>query len=257
MIRKATKEDNTDIKKFISRDYARNYFIALGLLDAEKIFKDIYIEIKNYKIVAALFLRKSGNLQFSSIDCYDVSGFRELIGSLEFNLLISPRSFCLALETSLEVVSEGAFISSVSMQTFIDSVLNNKVKRLSTRDLDGVVEIYKKTFFSYPNKKLMKEKLLILRGRGVAIITNKKIVSVAQTEFETEDACVVVGVATDIDNQGNGYASDCLTALLREVISENKMVYLQYDNLNAGRIYERFGFKIIDQVYHYRLLSKS
>ena len=59
-------------------------------------------------------------------------------------------------------------------------------------------------------------------------------------------------MATRPDYTGQGLATECLQLLSSRLLEEGKNIYLQYDNLEAGRIYERIGFKPIDQVMHYK-----
>jgi uncharacterized protein len=40
--------------------------------------------------------------------------------------------------------------------------------------------------------------------------------------------------------------------LCNQLLQEGKDLYLQYDNMVAGRIYEKLGFKPIDVVRNYK-----
>lgn len=252
MIKKAREEDFDKIKEFVNKDCARNYFIAIALLEGESVFKDIYIEEEDGEIIAALFHRESNNLQFATYGSYDVEGFKELIKSLDFEYLISPISFCKCLEPTLSVQKKGAYISYLNKDNYTSFDLEHTVHELTVDDLDEVVLIYKSIFSGHPKKEFMKEKLMSKRGRGVCVFDNDILVSVAQTEFEKNDSCIVVGVATELNEQHKGYASSCLLALTEGLLNEGKDIYLQYDNPDAGRIYDRIGFKTVDRVYHYK-----
>lgn len=52
----------------------------------------------------------------------------------------------------------------------------------------------------------------------------------------------VIGVATDKNYRGQGYAKACLSKLCSEVISLGKMAVLFYDNPIAGKLYKSIGF---------------
>jgi predicted GNAT family acetyltransferase len=97
----------------------------------------------------------------------------------------------------------------------------------------------------------MEERIKSGRGRGLCIRRNGKIVAVAQSEFEMDTSALIVGVATDPASQGKGLGSTCVEALCSQLLKEGKDLYLQYDNMDAGRIYERLGFRPFDQVKHY------
>ena len=96
----------------------------------------------------------------------------------------------------------------------------------------------------------MEEKLKSKRGRGICIEEDVEILSVGQTDFEIEDAAIIVGMATRKKHRHKGMASQCLQKLCKDLLEEGKDLYLQYDNFQAGKIYERQGFEIIDQVVH-------
>lgn len=192
-------------------------------------------------------------MQFYAPDEFDIDGFVELISTLKYDALIGPRSYCTAfydkgLFTSLQ---DGAYISKLDRDSNMEAPSTNyNMREISTLDLDEIVELYKEAFESFSSKEVMEDKLSTNRGRGVCIVEDGKIIAAAQTDFETEDSAVIVGVATKNDCRHKGLATACTQYLCKALLLEGKDVYLQYDNLDAGRIYERLGFKRMDQVIH-------
>ncbi|MBI9013016.1 MAG: GNAT family N-acetyltransferase [Clostridiales bacterium] len=241
MIRKATESDEEAIWAFVKRDIARNYFVALSLMKGREAYKDIYIEDQK----GILFYRTSGNLQFINYGQASLDLFNELICQLEFNKLIGPQSMCRGL--NLNVDYEGAIISVLERNRYHSNTDSSKIERLDIADLEAVEELYSQLFTGYPKVSYMKDKLLSHRGIGY-LIKADNLMSVAQSDF----GCLVVGVATDLNHQHQGYATLCLQALIEEMFKTHDMVYLQYDNPNAGRLYESLGFRPIDQVIHYK-----
>lgn len=256
MIYKLSTIDYEKVLKFIRKDNARNYFIRLGLESEKPVFEDIYAQIDGEgNMRAAMFRRKSGNLQFYADGAFEVEGFTEIMRKLDFNTLISPSSFCdkFADKQLFSDVRDGAIIAELrdfkrqyGFGTFHD------VKPLSMNDLDQVEALYKKVFPSFSSIDVMRQKLDVNRGRGVCIKRDGKIIAVAQSEFEETKSALIVGVATDPEYQKQGLASQCLEMLCKELLAEGKRLYLQYDNEDAGRIYGRLGFLPIDQVKHYK-----
>ncbi|MBN2796868.1 MAG: GNAT family N-acetyltransferase [Clostridia bacterium] len=245
MIIKGKKENLEAIKAYVSKDYARNYFIALGLLSEKTIFKDIYIEWEQ-EIKGILFHRTSGNLQYVSYEDHDNSELLALLQTLEFDLLISPKSFCKPLESILEVKKEGAIIAELKREEY-SPVMVSEVKALQVEDLEDVISLYSKVFSGYPKLEVMKEKLITGRGIGKVIFENG-LKSVAQSDFSK----VIVGVATDPLSQKKGLGTRCLHGLIQELLLTETSLFLQYDNPSAGRIYEKLGFKPVDRVFHYQ-----
>ena len=245
MIRIANEQDSQNILEYVSRDCARNYFILMSLIKDESTYQAIYIE-ESPDIKALLFHRASGNLQFVAYNEYDTKGFIELIKSMDFKYLISPHFFTKLLEPCLKVMKKGAIIAECSNDSFNPSPIHSLATNLTVDDLESVEILYSKVFSGYPKTPYMKRKLEEHRGTGYQVTTNS-LVSVAQSEF----GYVIVGVATDPNHQKKGYATECLVPLIREVLNTYPKAYLQYDNLDAGKIYERLGFKPVDQVMHY------
>lgn len=241
MIRKATASDWEAIWTFVERDIARNYFIALSLIRGRETYKDIYIEDQK----GILFHRISGNLQFINYGKASLELFNELISELEFEKLIGPQSMCQGLD--LELDYEGAIISALDKIRYHTTMDFSKTERVDVADLEAIEELYSQLFTGYPKMSYMKDKLLSYRGIGY-LIKADKLVSVAQSDF----GCLIVGVATDRNHQHQGYATLCLNALINEMFETHDTVYLQYDNPNAGRLYESLGFRPIDQVIHYK-----
>ena len=232
-------------------DKARNYFILLTLYSRINLFDKIYGEWKDNKLIAVLLKRKSGTLQFYTKGSFDIEGFVNLISTIDYDTMIGPKSYCdKFLDKGIfSSFKEGAYISKRSKTNRSKQSQHNEVSSLDINNLDKVICLYDKLFKSYTAKEIMKEKLLSGRGRGVHINKDENIISVAQTDFETENSALIVGVATDPMYQNKGLATKCLQVLIEEL---DRDLYLQYDNIDAGRIYERLGFRIIDTVRHYR-----
>lgn len=254
MIREIPISEYYIVKEFISVDIARNYFLLLGLNGKKEVYDKIYGQFDGIQLKAALFRRKTGVLQFFSTDNFDLEGFVNLIKTLDNNSLIGPKSYCDAFldKGIFERFKEGAYLSKLEKDFIIKpSKTKYHIRYITVDDLEEIVEIYKTLFESFSPKDVMERKLLDHRGRGVCIEIDGKIVSVAQSDFETEDAAVIVGVATDSDYQGKGLATECLQSLCDTLQNEGKDLYLQYNNMDAEGIYEKLGFKKIDRVRHY------
>jgi len=125
------------------------------------------------------------------------------------------------------------------------------IRSITVADLDSIINIYRGVFDSFAPKRIMEEKLICKRGRGVCIEIDGEIVSVAQTDFETKDAAVIVGVATDKKYQGLGLATHCMKYLCSTLQNEGKDLYLQYNNLDVEPLYNKLGFRKFDRIVHY------
>jgi ribosomal protein S18 acetylase RimI-like enzyme len=254
VIREVLKEEYPQVYQFIRQDSARNYFIRLSLEGDKPAYENIAGEWdRNGNLKAVLLKRLSGNLQFYAKGEFDVDGFAAHISTLEFDSLISPRSYCDKLldKGLFSTVKDGGFIARLDSKSegFEDY---SEVEPLRLEDLDQVVELYEEVFTSFSGKSVMEKRLSSSRGRGVCIRQEGRIVCVVQSEFEERDSAIIVGVGTAAAFQGKGLATKCLKVLCSQLLREGKDLYLQYDNMNAGRIYEKLGFQPMDMIRYYK-----
>lgn len=255
MIKEISRSEYNKVYEFIRQDNGRNYFLRLGLENDRPIYENIIGQSGDKgELKAVLLKRLSGNLQFYAKGEFDEEGFAACISEMRFNSLISPRSYCdrFLNKGLFSTVEDGAIIAKLDSSLIDEYELCAEVQSLKLEDLDEVVHLYEKIFSSFSSKDVMQKRLRSGRGRGVCIRHQGKIVSVVQSEFEELDSALIVGVGTAVDFQGRGLATKCLKVLCKQLAQEGKDLYLQYDNMDAGRIYERLGFKPMDQVRHYK-----
>jgi GNAT superfamily N-acetyltransferase len=252
-----TPEDWEALYALAIRDPARNYFILLGLLHPETIYNHVIFQSSGDGLVeAAFFLRQSGNAQLClSARCGEVEAFAREISGIGFKALISAERYVDMLMPYgfLDRDKPGAEIALLSESDALNLGVRVGLvtKPLTVDALDEVVELYRKCFHSFSPKALMAEKLVSGRGRGVLLYEDGRLVSCAQSEFETEEMALIVGVATAPDCRGRGLATVCVQALIDELKKPGRGFALQYENPDAGRIYKRLGFKRVDRLGHY------
>lgn len=254
MVREITNNKYHMLKGFLLGDIARNYFLLLGISGTRDVYDKIYGEFHKGRLKAVLFRRKTGVLQFYAPGDFDLKDFVDLIKSLDYNSLIGPKSYCdLFLNKGIfKGFEEGAYLSKLDKNHILSQNTNKyHIRPISVEDLDLIVELYKQVFESFAPKEVMEKKLAEKRGRGVCIEIDGKIGSVAQSDFETKDGALIVGVATAKEYRGQGLGTECLKFLCNNLQKEGKDLFLQYHNLDAEGIYNRLGFKKIDQVIHY------
>ncbi len=253
MIREILESEKNIVFDLAKRDVIRNYFILLGLLNKKTVYEKIYGEFMSGELKAILLKRKSGTLQFYSPTDFDLDGFGEIILNLNAHSMIGAKSYCSKfLERGIFSSSrDGAYMAKLEKKHIKNRFENKyKIREIRVNDLEKVVDLYKSVFPSFAPKEVMEEKLKTKRGRGVLIEEDGEIISVCQTDFETSDSVVIVGVATKKSHRNKGLATFCLKVIIETLANEGKDIYLQYDNLEAGQIYKELGFKVIDQIVH-------
>ena len=264
-----------DVIKYLEKDPARNYFILLGILDKKPVFKNLFLQYDGKDLTSVLFQRNSGTLQFySTSQDFDSEEIKKQIGSLDYPALISPYSYTKNIydENLFSSYEKRGYICKLKQDDFIknsknvikDTFLdiykgihvdigkyNLTLRTLDISMLDSLEELYKEVFHSYASRDVMQSRLSDKRGRGYVLCYNDKIISAVQSEFESPQKAVIVGVATSKGFQKNGFAGFLLQLLCSELLKEGKKLYLQFDNSDAGKIYYSMGFNDMDRVVHY------
>jgi predicted GNAT family acetyltransferase len=257
MIKLLDKSQYSIITDYLKRDAITNYFIITSLerLPEENMFEKIWVEsTREGGIAAVLCKRKTGNMQFYSDSKFDIKKFCEILNKEDFNKLIGHEaiieSFVQYFNFSKKV--EGSYISKLDCNTKVviyKEDINIEIMKL--QDIDRIIELYKEVFNGFATKKSMIRKLEEGTGRGCYIKQDDIIVCAAQTSYENDNSAIIIGVATHPQYRRKGYASKCLSKLCRELVKEGKDLYLQYDNIEAGKIYNKLGFVDIGRMASY------
>ncbi|MDE6638957.1 MAG: GNAT family N-acetyltransferase [Acetatifactor sp.] len=131
------------------------------------------------------------------------------------------------------------------------------IRRLGKEDVAEVIDLLSDIQeFSRTYKKDEREEQIrrmaeeMTRGSKTVMggFLDGRLIATASTSAENSKSAMVVGVATDIDFRGKGYASAVVSALCRDCFERGKKyLCLFYDNPVAGRIYNRIGFRELGQ----------
>ena len=65
----------------------------------------------------------------------------------------------------------------------------------------------------------------------------------AKSTGENRSSAMIVGVGTHPNYRNLGLATKCVVKICCELLEENKIPCLFYDNEKAGYIYDKLGFK--------------
>lgn len=238
-----------------TEDYARNYFICYTM-DNHQNYEKVYMFEDNGEHAIGVFLRKTGIVQMALKTGFNpepyVAELEQLLASLNWKQInISGRLGELVNQMRFKkIVREGAFIARCTPEHF--NAQNSQpileYRWLTSGDLNEVVELYQKVFKGFASYDYMMAKLDSRKGRAVGGYLEGKLISVAQSDYETDKSALIVGVATDPNYQGKGYGRVCLEKLCEPLIKDGKTLYLQYDSEIAGKLYKTLGFEVIDNI---------
>jgi len=135
----------------------------------------------------------------------------------------------------------------IDKETF-NPIIKHRVKRLGIDDLDAASECL--------NMDRNQIEEMMQRGAAFGIYKKRKMVSLAASPEILKDLAIIRGVQTVPSFRNRGYATSACSALVSDLINQNKkvMLYVSKDNQAAIRAYEKIGFK---KTYHVYLSFKS
>ena len=238
-------------------DSARNYFICYTINNGQP-YKGAWQYRKEGRPLVGVFLRKTGIVQIAVKPGFELSSIKTDLEALlkvvpwrQANLALSQAK--LIREMSFEISEkEGAFIAVCSPNDYKPSGYAGalEIKALDVAHIDEIIELYQMVFHGFASRSYMIDKLASGRGRAIGGFLDGKLISVAQTDYESEASAIIVGVATHPSYQGKGYGRVCFESLSTDLITEGKTLYLQYDSKIAGALYESVGFKVVEEIVH-------
>ena len=129
--------------------------------------------------------------------------------------------------------------------------LLERVRLLTPGDIPALYDLYMKIEeFAYNYRGKTREACyedirmnVSVLGRTYGIFEGERLACAAQTSAESPLSAMIVGVATDPDFRGRGYAKASVLKLCADCLEEGRQfVCLFFDNPDAWRIYRSIGF---------------
>jgi GNAT superfamily N-acetyltransferase len=247
-----------DLYPLAMMDTARNYFVCYSINNHQS-YAAVWALKVDDKPIIGVFLRKTGIVQMIHEPGIIIEKYKDELASLLGKIPWKQAYVTTRLKELIQTfaiathVHEGAYIAYCSPENYHNSKTSEAfiVKALTVDDLDDVIAIYLEVFKGFASYAYMVEKLKTGRGRAVGVYVDGKLVSVSQSDYESSDSAIVVGVATRVADQGKGYGRACFEYLCNQLILEDKKtLFLQYDAPVAGALYKSLGFEMIEQIFH-------
>lgn len=246
MIVKLDNSHHNELMKYLNKEPEFNLLI-IGDIERygyDNYFFNIWGNIKNNGCIEGVLVKYFEFLTFYSYDIFDASGFAKIINRLNYSE-ISGKTWCIeALESKLNLSKKRIvnFCKLENMNDLKESEIKVKIKRIRFGNINKVVKLYESIEeFEVTNAENIKNGLK--SGRGYCVEINRQVVAMAKSTSENHTHAMIVGVGTHPDYRNNGYATRCIIKICKELLGENKVPCLFYDNQQAGKIYKKIGFK--------------
>lgn len=248
MIIRLNSKYHDRVMEYLNREPEYNLFI-IGDIERygyENHFLSIWADLNRKGQIRGVLLKYFEYLIFYADGKYDLDGFGDLINNMDYSEISGKTEVVSALSKKLNLKKqrEVHFCKLNSSRFLINRGEDIKIKKIKFGNINKIVKLYEKIDeFENTNSDNIKNGLR--SGRGYCIEKDKQVVAMAKSTSENNTHAMVVGVGTHPEYRNKGYATKCIIKLCTELIKENKIPCLFYDNEEAGKIYKKLGFKEI------------
>lgn len=246
-MKKCTEQDREKLNEYLDLDPALNLFFIGDIenFGFDSDFQDVYID-EDEDGIHAMYLVYRDNLCIQSYEGKRDQAFvDELFQKYTINAASGETSLLEGYEfPELTHESECVF---AQMEKENEMISTEEVIPLELLDVDEIVALEKLCFPATSNTEGdgIRFNLATGSGRYYGIRDGEKLVSVAGSTAECRNLGMIVGVCTHPDYRGKGYASKCITKLSNEMLKENKMPCLFFNDPAAATIYRKLGYEDI------------
>lgn len=207
-------------------------------------FLKIWADIDDYGNITGILLKCFEYLTFYSNNKCNTDEFCKLINTLHY-VQISGKSKLIKEMAEKLHLKEDRIVNFCTLKNDDKLTLDTssiKVKKIKFGNLKKVVKLYE-YIDEFENTTVESIKNGLKSGRGYCIEADKKVVAMAKSTSENSTHAMIVGVATHPLYRNKGFATTCIVKICKELIGENKIPCLFYDNDEAGKIYHKLGFE--------------
>ncbi|BCB05353.1 GNAT family N-acetyltransferase [Bacillus sp. KH172YL63] len=254
MIRQLTEKDHELCQRLIHQQPAENLFI-IGDIEAfgyEQDFQKIWGDFDDEENLRGVLLKYRENFIPFAVGEFDAEGFASIInGTEDYGIMSGLKRVVSEVEPfltrSIKSKRHMHYAKCDSTSMMSHSPLPH-VKEADLTDIPRLVALLNSIpEFSGGDFTVEKRKHSMEAGvsRSYYVEKDGMFVSSASTTAENSLSAMIVAVCTHPEYKKQGYATDCMTKLCRDVLEEGKELCLFYDNPEAGKIYKRIGFKDI------------
>lgn len=248
MIVKVNSKYHNKIMNYLNKEPEINFFI-IGDIEKygyDNYFFDVWADISKNGSIEGILVKYFEFIMFYSYCRFDVNKFANLINRLDYTE-ISGKLECLEkladkIDTKRKrIVSFCTLKNSEKIRLTSNDI---KIKKIRFGNINKVAKLYG-VIDEFENTSVESIKNGLKSGRGYCIEVNKQIVAMAKSTLENNQYALIVGVGTHPNYRNRGYATICIKKICSELINENKVPCLFYDNEEAGKIYRKLGFREI------------
>lgn len=237
---------HSKVMEYLKKEPEFNLFI---IRDIEKYgydnyFLNVWADINKKGNIEGILLKYFEFLIFYSYGEFEVNEFARFITRLNYNEISGKMESLEKLSTKLNLEKKRIvnFCKLDNKKELQSDSKNIKIKKIRFSNINKVVKLYD-VIEEFENTTVDSIKNGLKSGRGYCIEINKQVVAMAKSTSENNTHAMIVGVGTHPSYRNKGYATKCIIKICKELLEENKIPCLFYDNEEAGKIYKKLGFQ--------------
>ncbi|WP_017380669.1 GNAT family N-acetyltransferase [Paenisporosarcina sp. TG-14] len=252
MIRKLQETDRQQTMQFVSQKPAENVFI-IGDIEGygfHSTIQTLWGDFNDQGDLRAVLLKYDENFIIYAPEDFDAKGLANIINTdSSFSYLSGIEEMVNKLTpyiTAQPKKPRVLYYAICETAEFLPNIPKGiTIEKGRAEDAEAIIEQMKaipefaEGNYSVEHKQMSLEKAL---ARVYFMKEQGTIISSASSTAENSQSAMIVGVGTLPEHQKRGLATYCMSKLCRELLAENKMLCLFYDNPSAGAIYKRIGF---------------
>ncbi|TCT18080.1 hypothetical protein EDD68_12432 [Melghiribacillus thermohalophilus] len=264
-VRKCTSKDQEQVMEFLRRDPSFHLFLIGDIENHgfDQPFQEIWKETDNRGNVRSVLLRYENNFLPAAYGDFAKEEYARIIHEYEHAEQLTGKDRVvleLASATSHSFSrSRDFYFAELTGDNFQPEDFNQlPVRRATAADAERFFNL-RSQIKEFQNSSSTPErwKSNIEKGNSrLYYIENeqREMIACAGTAAENEYSAMVVSVCTLPEYRGRGYASKLVSKLSFHLLEEGKTACLFYDNPEAGRIYQRLGYR---EIGIYKMMMKS
>lgn len=246
MILKVDSTYHSKVMEYLKKEAEFNLFI-IGDIEKygyDNYFLTIWAGINESGEIEGILLKYFEFLIFYANNKFNEWEFANLINKINYIEISGKTEVLKKIVAKLGLKKERIvnFCRLNSSENLVSEDLNVKVKKIRFGNINKVVKLYD-LIEEFDSTSAENIKNGLKTGRGYCIEINRKVVSMVKSTCENNTHAMIVGVGTHPDYRNRGFATNCIVKICKELISENKIPCLFYDNIEAGKIYRKLGFE--------------
>lgn len=248
MITKLNAKHHQKVMEYLKKEPEFNLFI-IGDIERygyDNYFLNIWADFNKKGDIQGVLLKYFEFIIFYADGKYNVEGFSKLISNMNYSEISGKAESVIHLAKTLNLNKSRHvhFCKLDNSRFLVDNGLDSKIKRIKFGNINKIVKLYE-LIDEFENTTSDSIKNGLKTGRGYCIEIDRQVVAMAKSTSENKTHAMIVGVGTHPLYRKRGLATKCTIKICSELLKENKIPCLFYDNEEAGKIYKRLGFRDI------------